>query len=65
MYQDVLQRIEGIGIFPVISLLLFVSLFSIVLVGVVRLDRTRADRLAALPMDDEAPADLESAGQAR
>ena len=54
MYQDILQRIEGIGIFPVISLVLFVSLFSVVLVVVVRMDRSRADRLASLPMDDDA-----------
>ena len=55
MYQDILQRIEGVGIFPVISLLLFVSLFSVVLATVLRMDRTRADRLAALPMDTETP----------
>ena len=55
MYQDILQRIEGIGIFPVISLVLFVSLFSVVLVVVVRMDRSRADRLASLPIDDDAP----------
>jgi hypothetical protein len=55
MYQDILQRIEGIGIFPVISLVLFVSLFSVVLVVVVRMDRSRAERLASLPMDDDAP----------
>ena len=53
MYQDILQRIEGIGIFPVISLVLFVSLFSVVLVVVVRMDRSRAERLASLPIDDD------------
>ena len=54
MYQDTLERIEGIGIFPVISLLLFVVLFSVVLIVVVRMDRAQANRLASLPMDEDA-----------
>jgi len=58
MYQDILQRIEGIGIFPLISLLLFVAVFSVVLVRVFRLDRAQADRFAALPIDDDAPGGL-------
>ena len=55
MYQDILQQIEGIGIFPVVSLLMFVSCFSVMLVRVIRMDRTRARALASLALDDERP----------
>ena len=51
MYKDILQTITGIHIFPVISLILFVIVFGSVLVSVARMDRRRADRLAALPLD--------------
>lgn len=58
MYKEVLRAIAGIDTFPVISLLLFVITFAVVLVRVVRMDRTSVERLAALPLEgvDAAPA---------
>ena len=53
MYQEVLQQIEGVGIFPVISLLLFVTLFTGALVGAIRMDRRRAAQFAAMAVDSE------------
>jgi hypothetical protein len=38
----------------VISLVLFVIVFTAVLISVSRMDRARADGLAALPLDDPA-----------
>jgi cytochrome c oxidase cbb3-type subunit 4 len=52
MYAEILQRIEGIEVFPVISLVLFVIVFSGMLIQVCRVDRSRLDRMAALPLDD-------------
>ena len=52
MYKEILQSITGIEIFPVISLVLFVIVFTAVLISVARMDRTRARGLAALPLDD-------------
>jgi hypothetical protein len=51
MYADILRRIAGIEVFPVISLLLFVIVFAVVLVWTARLDATRIDRLERLPLD--------------
>jgi len=51
MYQDVLQRIGGADGFAVVSLLIFVLVFTGAIVQACRLDRGRAERLAALPMD--------------
>jgi hypothetical protein len=56
MYTDILRRIAGIEVFPVISLLLFVAVFTIVLVGTVRMDAGRIARLAGLPLDETEPA---------
>jgi len=54
MYKEILQSITGIEVFPVISLVLFVIVFSAVLISVSRMDRARANDLAALPLDDTA-----------
>jgi cytochrome c oxidase cbb3-type subunit IV len=54
MYKEILQSITGIELFPVISLVLFVIVFTAVLISVSRMDRARADGLAALPLDDPA-----------
>ena len=52
MYKEVLQSIVGIEIFPVISLVLFVVVFTVLIVSVARMDRGRARALAALPLDE-------------
>ena len=56
MYMDILRRIAGIEVFPVISLLLFVTVFTVALVRVLRMDRGYAARLAALPLDGDGTA---------
>lgn len=55
MYKDILLSITGIEIFPVISLLLFVTVFAAVLISVVRMDRRRVQALASLPLDETSP----------
>ena len=56
MSMDILRRIAGIEVFPVISLLLFVTVFVVVLVWTARLDAARITQLAALPLDGLDPA---------
>jgi hypothetical protein len=56
MYIDILRRIAGIEVFPVVSLLLFVTVFAVVLVWTARLDAARITQLAALPLDVLDPA---------
>ncbi|HEX5214441.1 MAG TPA: hypothetical protein VFV98_03205 [Vicinamibacterales bacterium] len=52
MYKEILRSITGIEVFPLVSLLLFVVVFAAVVIHAARLDRTRAARLAGLPLDD-------------
>ena len=56
MYQDILRGIDGIGIFPVISLLLFVVVFSVVAgrASSAWIDRAGATGSRRLPLDDRA-----------
>jgi hypothetical protein len=60
MYTDILRGIEGIGIFPIISLVLFVAVFTAVLVWAVRADRGRLARHAALPLTEASPTSVRS-----
>ncbi|HWQ34693.1 MAG TPA: hypothetical protein VNQ79_17720 [Blastocatellia bacterium] len=51
MYKNVMQSIEGIGIYPLISLLMFFLFFVAVLVWFVRADRGWLKKMAELPLD--------------
>jgi hypothetical protein len=55
MYKDVLRAIVGIEVFPVLSLLIFLAVFVVMLVWVVRMDRRRLATYAQLPLDDDHP----------
>jgi len=52
MHIETLRAIDGIGIFPVISLVLFVVVFAAMLVKTARLDARHLVHQARLPMDD-------------
>ena len=53
MYKEILAGIGGIHVFPVISLVLFIAVFSVMLVRVLMMDRVRTAQLAALPLQDD------------
>jgi cytochrome c oxidase cbb3-type subunit IV len=55
MYQEVLRDIEGIGIFPAVSLVLFVAVFTLIVVYAMRIDRAGVRHMAELPLDDDDP----------
>ena len=57
MYKEVLRTIVGIEVFPVLSLLIFLTVFVVMLVWVFRMDRTALATYASLPLQhDDAPA---------
>jgi cytochrome c oxidase cbb3-type subunit 3 len=53
MYQEVLRSIEGVGIFPAVSLVVFMVVFTLVVIYAARLDRAGVSHMAALPLDDQ------------
>lgn len=52
MYKDVLRSIEGIGIYPIISLVVFVLFFTTVFLWVFFIRKGHATHMAALPLED-------------
>ena len=53
MYKQVLNSITTIEIFPVISLILFVSFFSLMLYKVFYSSKPWVEHMSALPLEDE------------
>jgi len=53
MYQEVLRGVEGVGIFPTISLVLFAIVFALVVVHAARMDREGIRHMAGLPLEDQ------------
>jgi hypothetical protein len=55
MHMDILRRIAGIEVFPVVSLVLFVTVFTVALVRTMRLDAAAVARAARLPLEGTEP----------
>jgi beta-lactam-binding protein with PASTA domain len=54
MYKNVLQNIENIAIWPVISFVIFFVFFFLLLWWVFTADQKMIERMKGLPMDDAA-----------
>jgi cbb3-type cytochrome oxidase subunit 3 len=62
MHKEVLRAIEGIGLYPVISLIVFFLFFTTVFLWVVRIRKADAKKMAAMPLDDgDTPTPLKGA----
>lgn len=55
MYKNVLQGIENIEIWPVISFLIFFIFFLCLLFWVFTADKKFIEKMKMLPMDDSSP----------
>jgi hypothetical protein len=51
MYREILQNVDGIAIFPAVSLVLFVVVFMLAVLHAFRLDGAGVRRLAAMPLE--------------
>jgi cytochrome c oxidase cbb3-type subunit IV len=47
-----LTTIDGVSIYPIISLLVFVTVFTVVIIRVMRMKKTEIAELANMPFDD-------------
>jgi cytochrome c oxidase cbb3-type subunit IV len=52
-FTHYLEKITGVSVYPVISLLLFVSFFVIVTLWVLRADKRTMEHLENLPLENE------------
>ncbi|MCH8494714.1 MAG: cbb3-type cytochrome c oxidase subunit 3 [Balneolales bacterium] len=55
MRRDVIETIQGIEIYPLISLVIFVAFFIGLIYYVVRLRKSDIDRWKDMPLDDDEP----------
>lgn len=55
MYKNVLQGIDNIAIWPVISFIIFFSFFIGLLWYVFKVDKGFIDRMKNIPLDDTTP----------
>lgn len=53
MYKEVLRSIEGVGIFPSISLVLFLGFFVLLVIHLIRKGRSHYDDVAHLPLEGD------------
>lgn len=51
MYKNVLQSIAGVDIYPIISLVIFVSFFVGMLIYVIRVPKKLVSHMSSLPLD--------------
>lgn len=58
MYKDVLRGMEGIEIYPSISLILFFVFFILLIGYLVRTGKHRWDHAAHLPLENDETANL-------
>ncbi|MCI0450019.1 MAG: CcoQ/FixQ family Cbb3-type cytochrome c oxidase assembly chaperone [Chlorobi bacterium] len=52
MYKHVLQSIEGIEIYPIISLVIFVLFFIAIIIWMFKADKKYLNKMASLPLEN-------------
>jgi hypothetical protein len=57
-----LTTIDGVEIFPMLSLLIFVLFFALVIVRVIRMSKSQVAELSDIPFEDEGTVDVKLAG---
>lgn len=53
MYKEVLQSIKGVDVYAIISLIIFICLFAVVSIRILRMDKNELKKMAELPLEPE------------
>ncbi len=53
MISETLQRIDGITIFPILGLILFIAAFTACIIWVMRLDHQYISHMEGLPLESD------------
>jgi cbb3-type cytochrome oxidase subunit 3 len=62
MIRNLLQSIEGVEIYPLISLVVFIIFFMVILVWMFRIDKNYIKEMEQLPLDSNNNRNLNSTG---
>ncbi|MFO7525343.1 MAG: cbb3-type cytochrome c oxidase subunit 3 [Ignavibacteriaceae bacterium] len=53
MIRDVLQSLEGIELYPVISLIIFIVFFAVLIIWMIKVDKKYIKKMKNLPLEKE------------
>ena len=53
MFENYLKAIEGVGVYPLISLMIFVSFFIVLLIWMIKIDKDFLVKMSFLPLDPD------------
>lgn len=59
MFRDVLQAIEGIEIYPIISMIIFLLFFILIVIWAIKLDKKVVKNMKHLPLENNLSEDGE------
>jgi len=62
MIRNLLQSIEGVEIYPLISLVVFIIFFLVILVWMFKIDKNYIKEMEQLPLDSNNNRNLNSTG---
>jgi cytochrome c oxidase cbb3-type subunit IV len=53
MHKELLQSIDGVSIYPIISLIVFVIFFAVILIWMLKVDKKYIKKMENLPFENE------------
>lgn len=53
MYKEILRNIDGVEIYPIISLLLFFIVFVVMIIYVLTINKSTVHEMSSLPLDNK------------
>lgn len=63
MIRDVLQSVEGISLYPIISLIIFILFFAVMILWMIKVDKKYINKMKNLPFDNEYKKDFNITGE--
>jgi cytochrome c oxidase cbb3-type subunit IV len=56
MYKNVLENINGIEVFPLISLVVFFIFFTVIVIWALKADKSYLNKMSKLPLEENTAA---------
>jgi cytochrome c oxidase cbb3-type subunit IV len=63
MMRDVLQSVEGISLYPIISMIIFVLFFAILIIWMIKVDKNYIKKMSNLPLEKEDENEIKNTGE--
>jgi hypothetical protein len=63
MMRDVLQSVEGISLYPIISMIIFVLFFAILIIWMIKVDKNYIKKMSNLPLEKEDENEIINTGE--